>query len=121
MSGQSRREFLKIAGATGAASLTAGLAAEAAADSAEGKWEVNIRWSNRSAVKVTWTLDDDGTFSSSDGYGGTWIQSGSLLLVTVRSGASPAFAGISKGQSIQNGLALQAGGVRGFWSAQLLP
>jgi hypothetical protein len=124
MSGQSRGEFLKIAGVTGAVgatSLTAGLVSDAAAGSAEGKWEVILRWSNRAPVKVTWTLDDDGTFSSSDGYGGTWLQNGSLLLVTVRSGASPAFAGISKGQSIQNGLALQAGGVRGFWSAELLP
>ena len=121
MSGQSRREFLKTAGLAGVAAGVALDATDAAADSARGAWEVNIRWTNRAAVKVTWTLDGDGTFSSSDGYGGTWIQSGALLLFTVRGGASPAFAGISKGQSIQNGLALQAGGVRGFWSAQLLP
>lgn len=118
MSGQSRREFLTIAGAAG---LAAGLAREAAASSVDGKWEVKIRWRDRQLVKVTWTLDGDGTFSSSDGYGGTWTQSGSLLLVSVRSDTHPAFAGIVTGQSIQNGLALQPGGIRGFWSAHRLP
>jgi hypothetical protein len=118
MAGQSRREFLKIAGAAG---LATGLARDAAAEPLEGKWEVAIRWHDRGPVKVTWTLDGDGTFSSSDGYGGTWTQSGSLILVSVRSGTNPAFAGLATDRSIQNGLALQPGGIRGFWSAHLLP
>ncbi len=118
MSGQSRREFLKIAGAAG---LATGLARDAVAEPVEGEWEVVIRWHDRGPVKVKWTLSGDGTFSSSDGFGGTWIQSGSLLLVSVRSDTHPAFAGMSSGQSIRHGLALQPGGVRGYWSAQLLP
>ena len=118
MSGQSRREFLKIAGAAG---LAAGMAGDVSAEPLEGKWEVDIRWHGRNLVKVTWTLDGGGTFSSSDGYSGTWTQSGSLVLCSVRSETHPAFAGIAKGRSIQSGLALQPGGIRGFWSAHLLP
>lgn len=118
MSGQSRREFLMTAGLAGVA---AGVAGDISAEPVEGKWEVNIQWHGRARVKVTWTLNGDGTFSSSDGYGGTWTQSGSLLLVSVRSETHPAFAGIARGRSIQSGLALQPGGIRGFWSAHLLP
>ncbi|HEX3129986.1 MAG TPA: twin-arginine translocation signal domain-containing protein [Thermoanaerobaculia bacterium] len=118
MPGQSRREFLRTAGLLGVA---AGMAGDASAQPVEGPWEVNIRWHDRAPVKVTWTLNGDGTFSSSDGYSGTWTQSGSLLLFSVRSDTHPAFAGIARGRSIQSGLALQPGGVRGFWSAHLLP
>ena len=123
--GQSRRELLKMAGIAGAA-MAAGIDAADAADTAadqdlDGKWEVVIRWHGREPVKVTWTLHGDGTFASSDGFGGTWTQSGSLLLVSVRSETHPAFAGIATGRSIHNGLALQPGGIRGFWSARLLP
>lgn len=118
MSGQSRREFLMTAGLLGAA---AGMAVDASAQTVEGEWEVNIRWHDRAPVKVKWTLDGDGTFTSSDGYSGTWTQGGSLLLLSVRSDTRPAFAGLTTGRSIQNGLALQPGGVRGYWSAHLLP
>ncbi len=124
MSEQSRREFLmiaSIAGIAGAAGLAEGVVREADAEPMDGRWEVDLRWHGRSAVQVIWTLDGGGTFSSSDGYGGTWARSGSLVLLSVRSETHPAFAGTGKGQSIQNGLALQPGGIRGFWSARRLP
>jgi hypothetical protein len=121
LAGQSRREFLMTAGIAGAG-VAAGVARNADADQdLEGKWEVVIRWHDRGPVKVTWSLHGDGTFASSDGFGGIWTQSGSLLLVSVRSETHPAFAGLATGRSIRNGLALQPGGIRGFWSAHLLP
>jgi hypothetical protein len=121
LAGQSRREFLKTAGIAGA-TMAAGVVRDAAADHGlDGKWEVVIRWRDRGPIKVFWNLHGDGTFASSDGFGGTWTQSGSLLLVSVRSETHPAFAGIAKGQSVHSGVALQPGGIRGHWSAQLLP
>jgi hypothetical protein len=116
----SRREFLTIAGTAGAG-MAAGLSRDADVEPLEGQWEVVIRWHDRNPKKVTWTLHGDGTFTSSDGFGGTWSQSGSLLLLSVRSEAHPAFAGIATGRSIHSGVALQPGGIRGYWSAQLLP
>jgi hypothetical protein len=115
--GHSRREFLMAAG------IAAAFAPEAAAGHApaSGTWEVRIRWHDRNPIKVTWNLSDNGTFTSSDGFGGTWIRSGSLLLFAVRSDAHPSFAGNVSGGSINGGVALQPGGIQGYWSAELLP
>lgn len=115
----SRRCFFLAAGA--AAALLSGGAGEAAgAAELGGRWKVKIQWPERTLSDVLWTIDDNGTFTSSDGFNGIWTQRGSLVLLTVHGGNKPSYAGTVSDQSIK-GVALQPNGRKGFWTADLQP
>jgi hypothetical protein len=115
-----RRRFL-VAGLA-AGTMAAGLVPEtAAASEASGKWSVRIEWNGRQPQDVLWTLRHNGTFYSSDGYSGVWVRSGDLLLLTVKSDTSPAFAGNLSGPIVDWGVALQPNGAKGIWTARQRP
>jgi hypothetical protein len=113
----SRRHFLMAAGLA-----AAGLApAPAGATHLSGTWNVRIEWNDRRPQDVLWTLRENGTFYSSDGFSGVWIRSGDLVLLAVKSGGSPAFAGNLAGAAIDWGIALQPNGYKGTWTARQRP
>jgi hypothetical protein len=119
----SRRHFLIAGLATGtmAAGLVPETAGTAEASEVGGRWQVEIQWNGRQAQSVYWTLRHNGTFYSSDGYSGVWVRSGDLLLLSVKSDTSPAFAGTLSGAIVDWGVALQPNGAKGTWTARQRP
>ena len=112
----SRRQFVMAAGV--AATL---LSTEtASAHELSGRWKVKIQWPERTVSDVIWTVNDNGTFTSSDGFNGAWTQRGSLVLFVVHGGNTPSYAGKLAGQSI-TGVALEPNRRKAFWSADLQP
>lgn len=112
----SRRHFVMAAGVA-ATWLSAGTAS---AHELSGRWKVKIQWPERTVSDVIWTLNGNGTFTSSDGFNGAWTQRGSLVLFAVHGGNSPSYAGNLSDQAI-SGVALQPNGRKAFWSADLQP
>lgn len=110
-----------LAAGTMAAGLVPGPAGTAEASDVGGKWQVEIQWNGRRAQNVYWTLRPNGTFYSSDGYSGVWVQSGNLLLLSVRSDTNPAFAGTLSGAIVDWGVALQPNGSKGTWTGRQRP
>lgn len=116
----SRRGFVMSAMAAGAAATWLSAGETASAHELSGRWKVKIQWPERTLSDVIWTVNGNGSFTSSDGFNGVWTQRGSLVLFAVHGGNSPSYAGNLSGQAI-SGVALQPNGRKAFWSADLQP
>jgi hypothetical protein len=83
-----------------------------------GSWAGTMQWASGIGGTVIWTLNADGTFSSNDGFSGTWSPTADGVQMRYISPNAPVLTGTRNGNSV-SGSATNVHGDRGAFSMSM--
>jgi hypothetical protein len=83
-----------------------------------GSWVGSMQWASGIGGQVIWTINADGTFSSNDGYSGTWRETPQGVTMVYQSPNAPTMVGTRRGDSV-SGTATNVHGDTGTFSMSM--